>query len=152
MPDGGYERRDARGERPSVDRDRAAVRALVACYGEHNVCSLGWASTDEHGVRYDAKTREHERAELLLLADDGALVTVDDPSGRWTYFVCPCGELLESIRDDTGRDSRSSFPNEIARTPDEPCGPVVACAACASRPTAPPSDDFSASLEATARP
>lgn len=136
MADGDM-RYDGRGVRPSIEQDRAAARALVACYGEHDIRSLGWDRTDARGVHYAARAHEDEDIRLLLLPDEGALVTTRRPSGRWTFFVCPCGELLESVCDETGRDSRPSYPNEIARRPEDHGGPVVACSFCATRPTIP---------------
>jgi hypothetical protein len=136
MADGDL-RRDDRGERPNVERDEKAHRAFVACYGKHDIESLAWARTDERGVTYEARVVPDGRATMLLLPDDGAFVRTDPSTGSWTFFVCPCGELLESARDETGRDSRPSYPTEIAVMPDEPHGPLVACTTCAGRPTQP---------------
>lgn len=138
----GDARATSRGERPSVERDRAAVRALTACYGEHAAIeSVAWARTTGEGVHYEVKAFGGRPIDVLVGPDLGAVVAPRNGNRR-TYFVCGCGTMLETFgRADAPELRRCD--DEIVVLPETPGGPAIACAPCATRqtvPSAPPAE------------
>lgn len=129
MADGNFV--DSRGERPDIERDRAARGALTQIFAESDIVSLAWSATLPNRLRYETRAELDgaiAAAVVDLLPNDGAIVTIGSRSQ--TFFVCGCGVLLWSTLVESS-DSRPDNADEIALLATDPGGPAVACSECA---------------------
>lgn len=122
-------RKDPRGERPGVERDALAARAIHHALGA-TIVTLGWTCTGESGTAlYWARLADDRVVDVELAPDGTAVVypgTIVDISLR---FVCSCGAVLASEVESTG--AARAEPTELSPLSGvRPAGAFVACSDC----------------------